>query len=74
MQHYRGIDQIGPNIREFCCFRSDRQMTEIFVSGTEVFSVAEVNHVSLSILDRITVGNNLLCVYDCMFNPSVILQ
>ena len=24
--------------------------------------------------DRITVGNKFLCVYDCMFNPSVILQ
>ena len=25
-------------------------------------------------LDRITVGNNLLCGYDCMFSPTVRLQ
>ena len=28
----------------------------------------------LSILDRITDGNNMLCVYDCMFNPTVWLK
>ena len=26
------------------------------------------------LIDRVTVGNNLLCFYDCMFNPTVRLQ